>query len=46
MKKAKGTYKNIGHPKKSKPSKTRKGRKDFITHKGDKDFDEDCTLCT
>tara|TARA_A100001011_G_scaffold313123_1_gene330864 strand:- start:1092 stop:1394 length:303 start_codon:yes stop_codon:yes gene_type:complete len=25
-----------GHPKKGDPSLTRKGRKDFVTHKGDK----------
>ena len=25
-----------GHPKKGEPSLTRKGRKDFVTHKGDK----------
>ena len=27
-----------GHPHKGQASKTRKGRKDFITHKGDKKF--------
>ena len=35
MKKAKLTYK------KGSPSKSRKGRKDFVTHKGDKVYDED-----
>lgn len=36
MKKAKGTYKK--HPKKGQASRSRKGRQDFVTHKGDKDF--------
>jgi len=28
------------HPHKGKASRTRKGRKDFVTHKGDKDFNK------
>lgn len=33
-----GKRKSRKHPKKGQMSKTRKGRKDFITHKGDKMF--------
>lgn len=38
MKEAKKSYKK--HPHKGQASRTRKGRKDFVTHKGDKDFNE------
>ena len=38
MKKASHSYKK--HPHKGKASRTRKGRKDFVTHKGDKDFNK------
>jgi hypothetical protein len=36
MKKASQTYKKQSHPHKRQPSRTRKGRLDFVTHKGDK----------
>lgn len=38
MKKASHSYKK--HPHKGTASRTRKGRKNFVTHKGDKDFNK------
>ena len=38
--KTKKHRKSCKHPHKGQKSRTRKGRKDFVTHKGDKDFNK------